>query len=101
MRVELMPNCMRSKQRLIVFLTSLVSFLAKNLTAFLIVTSFIDGYKSAFLADLFASYLFEKASPIFRPTIYHGIYRYDGLVVFKGSKETSEIKTGSKSFSKR
>ena len=52
----------------------------------------IDGYKSAFLADLVASYLFEKASPIFRPKIYHGIYLDDGLVVFKGKKETSEIK---------
>ena len=35
---------MRSKQRLIVFLTSLVSFLVKNLTAFLIVASLIYGY---------------------------------------------------------
>ena len=52
----------------------------------------IGGYESAFLADLVASYLFEKASPIFRLTIYHGIYRDDGLVVFKGKKETSEIK---------
>ena len=34
----------------------------------------IGGYESAFLADLFASYLFEKAKPIFRLTIYHGIY---------------------------
>ena len=49
----------------------------------------IGGYKSAFLADLVASYLFEKSSPIFRPTINHGIYRDDGLVVFKGKKETS------------
>ena len=52
----------------------------------------IGGYESAFLADLVASYLFDKSSPIFRPTIYHGIYQYDGLVVFKGKKETSEIK---------
>ena len=52
----------------------------------------IGGYKSAFLADLVASYFFEKASPISRPTIYHGIYRDDGLVVFKGKKKTSEIK---------
>ena len=44
------------------------------------------------MADLVASNLFEKASPIFRPTIYHGIYRDDGLVVIKGKKETSEIK---------
>ena len=46
----------------------------------------IGGYDSAFLADLVASYLFEKASPIFRPTIYHGIYLDDGLVVFKVNK---------------
>ena len=52
----------------------------------------IGGYKSAFLADLVASYLFEKAKPIFRPIIYHGIYRYDGQVVFKGKKKASEIK---------
>ena len=43
----------------------------------------IVKYESAFLADLVASYLIERASPIFRPTIYHGIYQYDGLVVFK------------------
>ena len=52
----------------------------------------IGGYESSFLADLVASYLFKKASPIFRPTIYYGIYQDDGLVVFKGKKETSEIK---------
>ena len=52
----------------------------------------IGGYKSAFLADLVASYLFEKAKPIFRPTIYHGIYRDDSLVVFKRKKKTSQIK---------
>ena len=52
----------------------------------------IGGYKSAFLADLVASYLFEKASSIFWPTIYHGIYQDEGLMVFKGKKETSDIK---------
>ena len=52
----------------------------------------IGRYESALLADLVASSLFEKASPIFRPTIYHGIYRDDGLVVFRGKKKTSEIK---------
>ena len=52
----------------------------------------IGGYESAFPADLVASYLFDKATPIFRPTIYHGTYRDDVLVVFKGKKKTSEIK---------
>ena len=46
----------------------------------------IGGYESAFLADLVASYLLEKAKAHFYPTIYHGIYRDDGLVVFKGKK---------------
>ena len=52
----------------------------------------IGGYKSAFLANLVASYLFEKATPIFRPKIYNGIYRDNGLVFFKGMKKASEIK---------
>ena len=45
-----------------------------------------------FLADLFASYLFEKAKANFRLTVYHGIYQDDSLVVFKGKKKASEIK---------
>ena len=52
----------------------------------------IGGYESAFLADLVASYLFEKAKLNFRPTIYHRIYQDDVLVVFKGKKKASEIK---------
>ena len=44
----------------------------------------IGGYELVFLADLVASYLFEKAKAHFQPTIYHGIYRDDCLVVFKG-----------------
>ena len=38
----------------------------------------------AFLADLVASYHFEKAKANFYPTTYHGIYIYDVLVVLKG-----------------
>ena len=52
----------------------------------------IGRYKSAFLADLVASYLFEKAKANFRPTIYHGIYRDDCLLVFKGKRKASEIR---------
>ena len=44
------------------------------------------------MANLVASYLFEKAKPIFRPKIYHGIYQYESLVVFKGKKKAREIK---------
>ena len=46
---------------------------------------------TAFLFDLIASYLFEKAKANFRPKIYHGIYIYDSLVVFKGKKKASKI----------
>ena len=52
----------------------------------------IGGYESAFLADLVASYLFEKSKANFHPTTYHGIYRYDRLVAFKGKKCAREIK---------
>ena len=52
----------------------------------------IGTYKSGFLDDLVASYLFNKAKANFRLTIYHGIYQDDGLVVFKGKKKASEIK---------
>ena len=52
----------------------------------------IVGYESDFLADLVASYLFEKSKVNFRPKIYQRIYRDDGLVFFKGKKKASDIK---------
>ena len=52
------------------------------------------------MADLVASFLFEKSKPIFRPKIYHGIYRDDGLVVLKGKKKASEIKYWLEEFQK-
>ena len=42
--MEIIPKWMSSKQRFMVFLVSLVSFLAKYITAFMIVADFIDGY---------------------------------------------------------
>ena len=50
------------------------------------------------MADLVASYLFEKAKANFCPKIYHGIYRDGGLVVFKVKKKSSEIKDWMKEF---
>ena len=44
------------------------------------------GYELEFLANLVASYLFEKSKALVNLTTYHGIYSYDGLVVFKGNK---------------
>ena len=52
----------------------------------------IGGYELAFLADLVASNLSEKAKTNFFPTIYHVIYRDDALVLFKGKKKASEIR---------
>ena len=46
----------------------------------------IGGYKSAFLANLVASYLLEKSKRFFNDTKFHGIYRDDGFVVFNGKK---------------
>ena len=60
----------------------------------------IGGYELAFLADLVTSYLFEKAKLNFCPKIYHGIYRDDGLVVFKVKKKSSEIKYWMEEFQK-
>ena len=34
----------------------------------------VGGYESAFLANLVASYLFEKTKAILNPKAYHGIY---------------------------
>ena len=52
----------------------------------------IGGYESTFLAELVASYLFEKSKAHFHPTIYHRIYRDDGLVLLKSRKSVKEIK---------
>ena len=51
----------------------------------------IGRYESAFLADLVESYLFEKSKANFHQTTYHGIYIYDGLVVFKGNRSAREV----------
>ena len=52
----------------------------------------IGRYESTFLTKLVASYLFDKAKNLINPPTYHGVYRDDGLVVFKGKKSVKEIK---------
>ena len=61
----------------------------------------IGGYESAFLADLVASYLFKKCSNQFKEVLWKGIYRYDGLLVFKGKKSLSDIKRWREDFQSR
>ena len=43
----------------------------------------IEGYESAWLADLVASYILEKRNKMFVETKYHGIYRDDSFIVFE------------------
>ena len=52
----------------------------------------IGGYESVFLSDLVTSYIFEKSKTLLNRTTYHGIYQYDGLVVFKRNRSVKEIK---------
>ena len=52
----------------------------------------IGGYKQDFLADLVASYLFEKCKNKFKGILWKGVYRDNVLLVFKGKKSLSEIK---------
>ena len=52
----------------------------------------IGGYESAWLADLVVSFLLEATyDTMFDPMHYFGIYRDDGLAVFKGKQSTNEI----------
>ena len=41
----------------------------------------IGGYKTTFLADLVASYLFENFNNKFKEVLWKGMYRDDGLLV--------------------
>ena len=61
----------------------------------------IGGYESAFLADLVASYLFEKSKSNFRLTICHGIYKDDGLVFLKKIIRKARLDTGYNNFIKQ
>ena len=61
----------------------------------------IGEYESTFLADLVASYLFEKSISNFRLTICHGIYKDDGLVVLKKIIRKARLDTGYNNFIKQ
>ena len=51
----------------------------------------IGGYESAWLADLVAAYLLENVTNIFDLTMFKGIYRDDGFVVFKDNLLKSDV----------
>ena len=51
----------------------------------------IRGYELAWLADLVASYILENIEELFKETRLKGIYRDDGIAVFKGNLKASNI----------
>ena len=52
----------------------------------------IEGYESALLPDLVASYLLEVTNNQFKEVMWRVIYRDYGLLVFKGRRSISEIR---------
>ena len=62
--MELIPKRISSRHRLTFFLVVAVSFIAKNLTEFLIVESFIEGYMLIASTDAIVTLsLFTSSSP--------------------------------------
>eukprot|EP00957_Ditylum_brightwellii_P194594 14822295-Ditylum_brightwellii.AAC.1 len=51
----------------------------------------IGRYKSAFLANTIASYLFEMTNAHFVKANFRGMYCNDGLIVFKGHQTPKQI----------
>jgi hypothetical protein len=51
----------------------------------------IRGYESAWLPNLCMAYVMDNSRDILDELIYKGIYRDNGIVVFKGSVTTSEV----------
>jgi hypothetical protein len=61
----------------------------------------IGGYESAWLTDLCMAYIMDNSRDILDDLIYDGIYRDDGIAVFKGSKTTGEIANWLSTFQNR
>ena len=61
----------------------------------------ISRYESTFLVDLVASYVLEKCSNEFKNTLYHGIYRDDGLIVFNSKLTQHQISSWLTKFQKQ
>jgi hypothetical protein len=61
----------------------------------------IGVYESAWLADLCMAYVMDNSRDILDNLIYDGIYRDDGIAVFKGSKTTGEIANWLNTFQNR
>ena len=51
----------------------------------------ISGYESAWLADLVAAFILENSDEHFKDTMFKGIYRDDGIGIFKGNWMEKDI----------
>jgi hypothetical protein len=51
----------------------------------------IRGYESAWLAELCMAYVMDNCRDILDELAYEGIYRDNGIAVFKGSKTTGKV----------
>jgi hypothetical protein len=51
----------------------------------------IGGFESAFFADLVAAWILENTVELMQDTLFDGIYRDDGLLVFNNIKPTEEV----------
>jgi hypothetical protein len=51
----------------------------------------IGGYESAWLADLVAAFILENSDEHFKDTMFKGIYRDDGIGIFKGNWMEKDI----------
>ena len=51
----------------------------------------IGGYESVFMEYLVSSYLFKVTNNKFKEVLWRVIYRYGGLLVFKGDISMSDI----------
>jgi hypothetical protein len=58
----------------------------------------IDGYESAWLADLVGAYILDNTRHLFRDTLFDGFYRDDGFAVFKGLKSYGQLSQWRKAF---
>ena len=61
----------------------------------------IGGNESAWLSDVVGSYLFQNSQDLFHQTYYNGIYRDDGIVIFKGKWTAQHISNWMMEFQNR
>jgi len=52
----------------------------------------IGGFESGFLSDLLASFLLDKLNFLFNDSIFHGLYRDDGIIIFNGNRSIGDLR---------